>query len=431
MAHILRCVVVFASLVLMPSAAAAQPMETEIPGVTAELLELRVSNGVLRLAIRFVNTTAAATAPVGIKFSDIVLIDSKAKTKTLGFTDPAGRYVGGPITDWGDGGRWWPKLPPKGEAIFWMYFPPVPAGTVLTVQMPKAFPFENVKVTEGTGTVTSAQKAVSTPAGFTASLVSAQREGQELRVRMRLEPSAGAAGRVLDADVLMADVFAFDPVGKRKFTLIKDTDGNFMAQPTTDKGNGGRLFLNTVSATRLMAFTFLAPPADVAAVDIIIPKFVPFEGVKLAGTGQAGAAEGAAISGRSVGFEGALKALNARTTGSEIAIDLAADVLFDFDKAELKQAAADSLQSLLTVTNAKAGSSINIEGHTDNRGEAAYNQALSERRANAVRDWLVANGIAGPRVSARGAGESRPLKAGATEADHQANRRVEIRIQTR
>jgi outer membrane protein OmpA-like peptidoglycan-associated protein len=72
---------------------------------------------------------------------------------------------------------------------------------------------------------------------------------------------------------------------------------------------------------------------------------------------------------------------------------------------------------------------VTIEGHTDVRGDAAYNQALSERRAAAVRAWLVGHGVDAARISATGAGESRPVRTGTTEADHRANRRVEIRIQ--
>ena len=103
-------------------------------------------------------------------------------------------------------------------------------------------------------------------------------------------------------------------------------------------------------------------------------------------------------------------------------------MLFDFDKADLKPAAEGKLNHLLTVVNSKPGSRISIEGHTDLRGNDAYNQTLSLRRAESVRSWLVAHGVAAGRISATGAGESRPVRTGNTEADHQANRRVEIRI---
>ena len=74
------------------------------------------------------------------------------------------------------------------------------------------------------------------------------------------------------------------------------------------------------------------------------------------------------------------------------------------------------------------GAQISIAGHTDVRGDDAYNQTLSERRAGSVRSWLTAHGVEGSHITATGAGESRPLRAGNTEEDHQANRRVEIRI---
>jgi outer membrane protein OmpA-like peptidoglycan-associated protein len=129
-----------------------------------------------------------------------------------------------------------------------------------------------------------------------------------------------------------------------------------------------------------------------------------------------------------VGLEGALKELQAEVTPQEIKIDLSADVLFDFDKADLKPAAEEKLQQVLTVVNSRPGSQVAIDGHTDVRGDAAYNQSLSERRAASVRAWLGGHGIEPARVTATGAGESRPLRTGDTEADHQANRRVEIRI---
>ena len=285
MTRIARQLVFFAAAVLTSAGAAAQPVETEIPGVTVELLELRVAAGALRLAVKLVNTTEAVTAPVGITFSDIVLVDSKKKTKASGLRGADGHFVAGPITDWAEGGRWWGKLPPKGEAVLWMYFAAVPPGTVLTVQIPKAFPFDDVPVSEGAGKVFSATTATSTPAGFTLSLVSARRVGDEMRVRMRIAPAPGAAARALEAEVLMADVFVFDSQGKRKFSLMKDSAGIFVAQPTTDKGQGGRLSLNMVTGTQLVALTFMAPAEDVSVVDIIVPRFLPLEGVKLAAGG--------------------------------------------------------------------------------------------------------------------------------------------------
>jgi outer membrane protein OmpA-like peptidoglycan-associated protein len=221
-------------------------------------------------------------------------------------------------------------------------------------------------------------------------------------------------------------VYLFDPVNKRRYPLLKDAEGIFQATPLGQKMDGGT-FIPNWNEPILMSLTFQAPPDDVTSVDLMLPDFLPIEGVAIAGRGGA-AAGGIAAGGKTLGLEGALKELQAEVTAQEIKIDLAADVLFDFDKADLKPRAEGKLNQLLTVVNSKPGSRIAIEGHTDLRGDAPYNQALSQRRAESVRTWLVAHGVAAGRISATGVGESRPLRTGTTEADHQANRRVEIRI---
>ena len=71
---------------------------------------------------------------------------------------------------------------------------------------------------------------------------------------------------------------------------------------------------------------------------------------------------------------------------------------------------------------------IQIEGHTDNQGEAAYNQQLSERRANSVAQYLIEKGIAPTRITRKGFGESLPAQSNDTEEGRAANRRTECRI---
>src|SRR5207247_6630581 len=112
---------------------------------------------------------------------------------------------------------------------------------------------------------------------------------------------------------------------------------------------------------------------------------------------------------------------------------LAADVLFDFDKADLKPAAEASLTELGTVIAPYPNATIDVEGHTDGKGADAYNQALSERRAAAVGQWLVARGnLTASRVHTRGWGKTRPIapntkRDGSDDPDGRArNRRVEI-----
>jgi peptidoglycan-associated lipoprotein len=70
-----------------------------------------------------------------------------------------------------------------------------------------------------------------------------------------------------------------------------------------------------------------------------------------------------------------------------------------------------------------------LEGHTDERGTREYNMALGERRANAVRDYMVANGISAFRIESISYGEERPVAFGSDEQSFAANRRVELRSQ--
>jgi OOP family OmpA-OmpF porin len=71
---------------------------------------------------------------------------------------------------------------------------------------------------------------------------------------------------------------------------------------------------------------------------------------------------------------------------------------------------------------------IAVEGHTDSRGDTAYNLALSDRRAAAVRDYLVSRGVSGARIETVGLGESQPVASNDTDAGREQNRRVVLRI---
>ena len=126
----------------------------------------------------------------------------------------------------------------------------------------------------------------------------------------------------------------------------------------------------------------------------------------------------------------------ARVTEREIKIDLAADVLFDFDKADLRREAGPALAKVAAVLGSYPRATATIDGHTDGKGADAYNQSLSERRADSVRRWLAASGVA-TQMSSRGWGKTRPVAPntkpnGADDPDgRQKNRRVEITVKTR
>jgi photosystem I P700 chlorophyll a apoprotein A2 len=163
-----------------------------------------------------------------------------------------------------------------------------------------------------------------------------------------------------------------------------------------------------------------------AAAENQPPKILPVEGRVLD------------IVGVARGVESRLQDLGARVVGQEIVIELDADVLFDFDKSELKPAAVGSLGEVAAVLKEMASSPATIDGHTDGKGDANYNQKLSERRAASVRDWLVKQGgVAASRLTARGFGMTHPIAPNTKPdgsddpAGRQKNRRVEIRVRKR
>jgi len=125
----------------------------------------------------------------------------------------------------------------------------------------------------------------------------------------------------------------------------------------------------------------------------------------------------------------AMQALGARESATEVVVELPADVLFDFDKADIRPDAAGALAQLATVLRGYPNGKARLEGHSDAKGDDAYNRRLSERRAAAVKSWLVEReGIDGGRLSTRGWGESRPVASNDTDAGRQKNRRVEVII---
>ncbi len=102
------------------------------------------------------------------------------------------------------------------------------------------------------------------------------------------------------------------------------------------------------------------------------------------------------------------------------------DVLFDFGKATLKPGARERLAKVAGIILAYPDLRLEIDGHTDNIGSDQYNQLLSEKRAQVVRDYLAQQGVAPANIVARGFGKSAPIASNATAAGRQLNRRVEL-----
>ena len=104
------------------------------------------------------------------------------------------------------------------------------------------------------------------------------------------------------------------------------------------------------------------------------------------------------------------------------------NVLFDTGKSTLKPSSSEALNNLVEVLKLKGTMVIELAGHTDNVGDPLSNQKLSQDRADAVRNYLIAKGIAANRITAKGYGDTQPVADNGTAAGKQQNRRTEVRV---
>ena len=116
-------------------------------------------------------------------------------------------------------------------------------------------------------------------------------------------------------------------------------------------------------------------------------------------------------------------------SASEIQVQFGSEVLFDTGRFELKPEATEALRGLVGLLEKYPNAPLVIEGHTDSAGSAQSNQILSENRAAAVKEWLVAGGIPAARITTRGFGATVPVATNDTAEGRQQNRRVEVRVQ--
>lgn len=132
-------------------------------------------------------------------------------------------------------------------------------------------------------------------------------------------------------------------------------------------------------------------------------------------------------------LETTVRSLEVKETDTEVRIELAADVLFDFDRANILPKAEQTLTQVAQVVRERSHGSIRIEGHTDSKGSAAYNQRLSRQRADSVTAWLrMQPGLTTRPFTPEGFGAIRPVApntrpGGSDDPEgRQRNRRVEI-----
>jgi outer membrane protein OmpA-like peptidoglycan-associated protein len=114
--------------------------------------------------------------------------------------------------------------------------------------------------------------------------------------------------------------------------------------------------------------------------------------------------------------------------GDELILRMPDGITFAYNRADIQPQFQGTLDQLASTLQEYRSTAIDIYGHTDSSGSDAYNQSLSERRAQSVANYLTSRGIDRVRLATRGFGESQPIADNSTEAGRAANRRVELRI---
>lgn len=114
--------------------------------------------------------------------------------------------------------------------------------------------------------------------------------------------------------------------------------------------------------------------------------------------------------------------------GDDIVLNMPSSVTFGFDSSELTNNARNALNDVAQILSQYTDTRVNIAGHTDSTGNADYNQRLSERRAEAVGNYLAQSGVSRNRLQMSGYGQTQPVASNASEAGRAQNRRVEITL---
>ncbi|MPT49153.1 MAG: OmpA family protein [Sphingobium sp.] len=114
--------------------------------------------------------------------------------------------------------------------------------------------------------------------------------------------------------------------------------------------------------------------------------------------------------------------------GDNLLLRMPSGITFGFDSSEVQPQFQPTLNEVASTLTQFPQTYIDIYGHTDSDGSDAYNQGLSERRAQSVANYLSMHGVQSARLATRGFGETQPIASNATEAGKAANRRVEIKI---
>jgi outer membrane protein OmpA-like peptidoglycan-associated protein len=424
-----------------PPAGAAKPplasVDSRWSDVYCDLTELsRTGASELTVRFRYRNTATEAHA---LEHLDLIPL-----TRVF---DPIGRTLfgvlkdtaGEPISSSNMNGLVARPIPPNGSQSHWARFQAPPETvTSLTVLINGCLPFDDVAIA---GTETEPPR--STPAlaiaaqeaeaeGLKAEITSVKRTaGGFVTIALRYL-NDGSSDYQFPHAPMIRETYFLDSSNRRKYQVAGDRNKEPLCSESLNFAFPTGAVLKPGEVITLWA-KFAAPSESTKTVNVHLPLAPPFDNVPITGTSATTENAGSAVAGSAVGIDAALKDLAAKVTESEIRIDLSADVLFDFDKAEIKKQAEPSLQKVATVLKANPNANVSIDGHTDGKGADAYNQTLSEQRAASVKQWLVANArVNGASIATRGWGKTKPVAHnakpdGSDDPEGRAkNRRVEI-----
>jgi outer membrane protein OmpA-like peptidoglycan-associated protein len=144
--------------------------------------------------------------------------------------------------------------------------------------------------------------------------------------------------------------------------------------------------------------------------------------------GLAGTIIGNQMDQQAKGIKAAIPGATVERVGEGIQTTFASGLMFDVNSEGIRPEAAANLRSLAASLQQYPNTDLMIVGHTDASGTTEYNQGLSQRRAVAVSNYLIGQGVAESRLRTSGRGEMEPVQSNATETGKQANRRVEVAI---
>ena len=431
-----------AAQALAEGAAPASPMplasvESRWGDVYCDLTELaRTGASELSVRYRYRNTRdAAASLPNANLVPRTRVFDPDSRT-LFGVLEDAS---GVPISSTMMSGQSARPVPANGTQAHWVRLEAPPESvTSLSVLIEGCLPFDDVPIAAASPTqplstqpaAIASQEAESE--GLVAEITGVNRTlGGFLTITFRYRNN-GTATFAFPHEPRIAGSYYLDSENRRKYEVVRSQQQEPLCSENSEiVGQSGE----KIPPGSSVAFwaKFAAPPESTKTLSVNLPFAPPFDNVPISGAASGSAGGGSEVAGSVVGLEAALKDLGAEVTETEIRIDLSADVLFDFDKADIKQEAEKSLEKVVTVLKAHPGTSVAIEGHTDGKGVDAYNQTLSEQRAASVKQWLVSNAkLDGSNITTRGWGESKPIAHntkpdGSDDPEGRAkNRRVEI-----